>query len=673
MAVQDSIELTHVPSTTKSAESLLVFFITGNPGLIEYYRTFLTLCFDSLRNRYSDYRIKVAGTSLRGFGVQDDGHHYRNDDNAIGPYDLEQQIKHIGQMLERAIESHADPSSSPKVVLIGHSVGSYILLEVLRRRKQSPTTQQISNNAKIIGGICLFPTVTHIVKSPSGRKFSLLFAIPHFSLIAGVVVRLLFSWIPFAALQNLVGLVTGFPAPAAEPTTAFIKSPDGVRQALYLASHEMLTITTDTWDDELWGISEAQNSSRDKTKLYFYFGTDDHWVADETRDELIAARAASSEAGDQDKPTMEIDTHGIPHGFCIMNAEAGRLELDWEEGLSEKLRADRVAQKSNVTSSPVQAPRDHRRLVYVASSKDSVGSDFEKSFFDRCPRSSPRGPLSPILEEDTTAILAPPAVDTDMIEFLGTGSSQSPGASNDMPMVLDDDSSSVVSSTTLLASSVGQSPEGLRDDDDSLSSDYEELCDRGQELLDDFEQMSEIIALVGVDLEAMENRIHTLSSYSDYEARLSLFECLRNRVSRMNTRLRDVGTGVAALNKRAAELGVTVETFNMGADRMRTKASKLRSGIRMATLDLHLRMSKSRFLKGQRTYGQRTDRDHGIVPTQTHISTTGPITPSIETPDPRFPGSWRPIYCCVNYKGIVHTQPVQYLTIMVATVLSAFV
>jgi hypothetical protein len=69
----------------------------------------------------------------------------------------------------------------------------------------------------------------------------------------------------------------------------------------------MKTITADAWDDELWGLS----------KLYFYFGTDDHWVANETRDELIAARAATGQPGDDDKPTMEIDTHGTPHGFCI--------------------------------------------------------------------------------------------------------------------------------------------------------------------------------------------------------------------------------------------------------------------------------------------------------------------------------------------------------------------
>lgn len=79
----------------------------------------------------------------------------------------------------------------------------------------------------------------------------------------------------------------------------------------------MKTITADAWDDELWGVSKAQDLSSNKTKLYFYFGTDDHWVANETRDELIAARAATGQSGDENKPTMEIDTHDTPHGFCI--------------------------------------------------------------------------------------------------------------------------------------------------------------------------------------------------------------------------------------------------------------------------------------------------------------------------------------------------------------------
>jgi dienelactone hydrolase len=84
----------------------------------------------------------------------------------------------------------------------------------------------------------------------------------------------------------------------------------------------MKAITTDAWDDELWGISKAQSSNNNKTRLYFYFGTDDHWVANETRDELIAARAATGKVGEEDKPTMEVDTYGTPHGFCISKSSS---------------------------------------------------------------------------------------------------------------------------------------------------------------------------------------------------------------------------------------------------------------------------------------------------------------------------------------------------------------
>jgi hypothetical protein len=115
----------------------------------------------------------------------------------------------------------------------------------------------------------------------------------------------------------------------------------------------MKTITTDTWDDELWGVVSAEENHHDSllpatpsrqqdqqdqyTKLYFYFGTNDHWVADETRDELIAARASytcssttteekenaqqgNGRSGSKSKsrrPIMEIDHQDTPHGFCI--------------------------------------------------------------------------------------------------------------------------------------------------------------------------------------------------------------------------------------------------------------------------------------------------------------------------------------------------------------------
>src|SRR5205807_2345433 len=60
-----------------------------------------------------------------------------------------------------------------RVILIGHSVGAYILLEVIRRLRENVEREE--EGVQVIGGICLFPTVTHIAKSPSGRKSSVCF------------------------------------------------------------------------------------------------------------------------------------------------------------------------------------------------------------------------------------------------------------------------------------------------------------------------------------------------------------------------------------------------------------------------------------------------------------------------------------------------------------------
>jgi len=78
-----------------------------------------------------------------------------------------------------------------------------------------------------------------------------------------------------------------------------------------MARDEVQEITEDRWDEDLWGTSAMSPYS--KTKLIFYFGQSDHWVADHTRDELITARAGRE--NDRWKPKMIIDDEGIPHGF----------------------------------------------------------------------------------------------------------------------------------------------------------------------------------------------------------------------------------------------------------------------------------------------------------------------------------------------------------------------
>lgn len=90
-----------------------------------------------------------------------------------------------------------------------------------------------------------------------------------------------------------------------------------------------MDISTDRWSDDLWGVTKSNTESQmnnDRTKLFFYFGEQDHWVANRTRDELIAARASTGRAGDEDKPFMEVDRGGMPHGFCIRECSIWRCD-----------------------------------------------------------------------------------------------------------------------------------------------------------------------------------------------------------------------------------------------------------------------------------------------------------------------------------------------------------
>lgn len=85
----------------------------------------------------------------------------------------------------------------------------------------------------------------------------------------------------------------------------------------------MKMITEDRWDEDVWGIEhEDEDEDRlDIPKLIFYFGQNDHWVAEHTRDALIAARGRKPDSKSS-KPIMLIDENGVDHGFCIRHSES---------------------------------------------------------------------------------------------------------------------------------------------------------------------------------------------------------------------------------------------------------------------------------------------------------------------------------------------------------------
>lgn len=152
------------------------------------------------------------------------------------------------------------------------------------------------------------------------------------------------------------------PLAGAEITAQFLQSKHGVRQALHMAKDELAQLTHDQWSDEFWGVSSpghASNTTLDRaaggiaeptrsrqpgsranhshTQLHFYWGSNDHWIAQDTRDKIIATRARTEgKNGDERKPIMEIDGHGIGHAFCLSelgNQVVAKKCADWISGL----------------------------------------------------------------------------------------------------------------------------------------------------------------------------------------------------------------------------------------------------------------------------------------------------------------------------------------------------
>lgn len=200
---------TGLPSETE----ISIFFISGNPGLISYYHLFLSLLAQNLattegpKGPTKAVPCQIYGCSLSGFEVENDQSPVRSSlqskkhDSQNGSrrapeyYDLEDQIHFVHQKLADLMNVNSASNSEhasrrQKVVLIGHSVGAYIAMEILRRHREaafgsnSAAKSEPSNSSKasadfdIVGGIMLFPTVIEIAASPSGRKLTVRGACP---------------------------------------------------------------------------------------------------------------------------------------------------------------------------------------------------------------------------------------------------------------------------------------------------------------------------------------------------------------------------------------------------------------------------------------------------------------------------------------------------------------
>ncbi|KAK6501931.1 hypothetical protein TWF481_009750 [Arthrobotrys musiformis] len=329
----DALLIPPQPSPTSQLYSLpvtpyAILHIPGNPGLVSYYTHYLTALSDRLSN-IPGCEFTVFGASLGGFNT------------SSSPPDqppfvsLQDQISRQVEMVSHLLTSHP----SLKIIITGHSLGAYLLLSLLHHLfVHNPLLK-----SRIIGGIGLFPALTNLAKSSSGRTVTPFVNIPGILSFLVIIARILVTLIPGVILNFLMRLfMPAHEQSARETTLSFLRSPTGVREALFLGRDELLNIKDDEWDDGVWGDGNAGN-----TELVFYYGEKDHWVFDGEREKLIETRGRGGvrwvETGgvvsDRWKPKMIVCEDGIRHSFCV-SSEFSELMAEktarWVEEIVEK-------------------------------------------------------------------------------------------------------------------------------------------------------------------------------------------------------------------------------------------------------------------------------------------------------------------------------------------------
>ncbi|KAL0951434.1 hypothetical protein HGRIS_008127 [Hohenbuehelia grisea] len=275
----DPIGPTHslwwAPRDAKQSPSKIILFIPGNPGLVEFYIPFLS----AIHVKDKSGRLAILAHSHIGHtpGVA------RGD--SIEYFTLPFQVKSALEAFDAVKSTYGRETS---VVLIGHSVGSWVALQILKAR-----------GLEVTGLFLLFPTISHIASTPNGRSLSWLFPQAHLIATVSRILRIL----PVHLLISI--MFRSWPQHQLLVLEKFLRSPNSIYASLAMAHDEMESIL------EL-DVDLLQSHCH---RIWLYFAEKDDWVGNEKETIL---RSFIHDAG-----TVRVvhDEHGTPHAYCINHGE----------------------------------------------------------------------------------------------------------------------------------------------------------------------------------------------------------------------------------------------------------------------------------------------------------------------------------------------------------------
>jgi len=258
---------------TSSHLRTVVLFVPGNPGLIDFYNPFLSV----LHRSFKDDGLAILAHALL-------GHSPHITIPKRSEFLLSQQVEAVITVVDKINACW----NNIKLVLVGHSVGSWIITQVLKARPN------------VIDALyMLFPTISNMRRTPNGQMLSWIFRRP----VASIISRLSILLWPIVT-PSVYLLYPSWPEHQRAILRSFIRSPDSIFAALTLAEDEMRIITTP--DHSLL----TEHSS----KIWLYYAEKDDWVGEER--EIITQLL-----GEPGGVRIVHCIHEIPHAFCILHGD----------------------------------------------------------------------------------------------------------------------------------------------------------------------------------------------------------------------------------------------------------------------------------------------------------------------------------------------------------------
>ncbi|EGW08216.1 UPF0554 protein C2orf43-like [Cricetulus griseus] len=132
---------------------LLIFIIPGNPGFSPFYLPFSKTLYSLTKGRFPVWMISHAGFAMAPKDKILAGPDETNAQEIEDVYGLNGQIEHKLAFLRAHVPKDV------KLILIGHSIGSYIALRLMKHVPELP----------VIHTFLLFPTIERMSETPNGR------------------------------------------------------------------------------------------------------------------------------------------------------------------------------------------------------------------------------------------------------------------------------------------------------------------------------------------------------------------------------------------------------------------------------------------------------------------------------------------------------------------------